>query len=95
LVVFVGHDKGDRSAVVWSANVVPPDADDCYLMVDSHDVALYEGSFDISLPVDADRPGKYWSVPPSFFDVDGYNPGKRNWYQVLINNEGRMYLDFD
>lgn len=95
LVTFVGHDQGDRAAVVWSAGVSLPNGSDCYLLVDSHNVALYKGSFDPTLPRDSKRPGKYWSVPPSFFDVDGYNPGSSNSYQILIDNKGEMYLDWD
>jgi len=95
LKVFVGHDRGDAAATVWSAKAPRPNATDCYLLVDSQDVALYEGSFDISAPVDSSRPGKYWSVPSSFFDVDGYNPGSTNRYQVLINSKGQLYLDWD
>lgn len=94
LVVFVGHDQGDLSAIVWSAGVAR-NVSDCFLLVDSHDVALYEGSFDPTLPRDYSFPNKYWSVPSSFFDVDSYTPGGYNTYQVLINNEGEMYLDWD
>jgi len=95
LVTFVGHDHGDVAAVVWSAGVARPNAVDCYLLVDSNDVALYEGSFDPSRPVNETPPGKYWSVPRSFFDVDGYRPGGNNGYQILIGNSGEMYLDWD
>lgn len=95
LVAFVGHDMGDNAALVWSAGVARPNASDCFLLVDSHDVALYEGSFDPSKPVDFTAPTKYWSVPSSFFDVDGYYSGGRNWYQVLVNGGGEMYLDWD
>lgn len=95
LVAFVGHDQGDFGGVVWSAGVARPNADNCLFLVTSHDVALYEGSFDPTSPVDSIPPNKYWSVPSSFFDVDSYSPQGRNWYQVLINNEGEMYLDWD
>ena len=95
LVTFVGHDFGDAAAVVWSAGVAQLKPSDCYLLVESNNVALYKGSFDPTLPTDSARPGKYWSIPSSFFDVDGYRPGMPNWYQVLINNEGNMYLDWD
>jgi len=95
LVVFVGHDLGDKTRVVWSPDVPRPNAMDCYLLIDSNDVALYEGSFDPTLPLDSARPGKYWSVPPSFFDVQEYVPGKANYYQVVIDNDGELYLDWD
>jgi hypothetical protein len=95
LVAFVGHDQGDKSAVVWSAGRVRSNASDCFMLVDSHDVALYEGPFDPTAPVDFTPPNKYWSVPSSFFDVDEYNPQGRNWYQILLNVDGEMYLDYD
>lgn len=94
LVTFVGRDHGDASAVVWSAGVKRPNFSNCYLLVDSNDVALYEGSFDPTLPLNSNRTGKYWSVPQSFFDDPVYPPGGST-YQVLINNEGQMYLDWD
>jgi hypothetical protein len=95
LVTRVGHDAGDADAVVWSAGVAHRNVEECYLLVDSHDVALYEGSFDPSLPEDATRLNKYWSVPRSFFDVDSYNPGGYNSYQILLNGNGEMILDWD
>lgn len=98
LVAFVGHDHGDYAATVWSAGVARLNsASGCFLLIDSHDVALYEGSFDPTAPVESTPPGKYWSVPSSFFNVDGYssNPESRNWYQVLVNGDGEMFLDWD
>jgi hypothetical protein len=95
LVAFVGHDHGDYAATVWSAGVARKSSSGCFLLITSHDVALYGGSFDPTAPVDSIPPGKYWSVPSTFFNVDGYNPEGLNRYQVLVNGDGEMYLDWD
>jgi hypothetical protein len=95
LVTKVGHDSGDLSAVVWSAGATRKNVSECYLLVDSNDVALYEGSFNPKRPVNKTPPGKYWSVPDSFFDVDGYTPGGNNRYQILLDKNGEMMLDWD
>jgi hypothetical protein len=93
LVTVVGHDYGDSTAVVWSAGAARKNVSECYLLVDSNDVALYEGSFNPKRPVNKTPPGKYWSVPDSFFDMD-VTPGIST-FQILLDKNGEMMEDWD
>eukprot|EP00539_Tryblionella_compressa_P000503 CAMPEP_0178748770 /NCGR_PEP_ID=MMETSP0744-20121128/9054_1 /TAXON_ID=913974 /ORGANISM="Nitzschia punctata, Strain CCMP561" /LENGTH=314 /DNA_ID=CAMNT_0020402139 /DNA_START=66 /DNA_END=1010 /DNA_ORIENTATION=- len=97
LVVFVGVDKADKLSVIWSSGK-SDDATtitDCYLLVDSYDTALYAGSFDPTTPENSERPGKYWSVRPAFFeDVVGFVEGSSK-YRVRINGDGQLRLDWN
>ena len=69
------------------------DAESCYVYLDKGRVTLYEGYFNNSLGLEAQRPGELWSTPSWWFDM---GPGVNSeWekenYEMLLDSDGGIF----